>query len=101
MHKNYLAAGIKNDAGNAPGQLRCFKRHLKLLIKKNSVQYITMNDSRFLALPLDAQKLTYESNLQLLSKEKLTLVDEIGWDWFCMENRTSSAQQVKFVGIQV
>ena len=35
-----------------------------------------MNNSRFLALPLDAQKLTQQLNLKLLSKEKLTLVNE-------------------------
>ena len=36
-----------------------------------------MNDSRFLALPLDAQKLTQQLDLQLLSKEKLILVDDV------------------------
>ena len=36
-----------------------------------------MNDSRFLALPLDAQKLMQQLNLQLLSKEELTLVDDM------------------------
>ena len=40
------------------------------------MQYVTTNDSRFLALPLDAQKLTQQLNFQLLSKEKLTLVNE-------------------------
>ena len=40
------------------------------------MQYATMNNLRFLALPLDAQKLTQQFNLQLLSKEKLTLVNE-------------------------
>ena len=35
-----------------------------------------MNDSRFLALPLDAQKLTQQLNLQVLSKENLLKVDD-------------------------
>ena len=35
------------------------------------------NNSRFLALPLDAQKLTQQLNLQMLSKEKLTKVDDV------------------------
>ena len=38
---------------------------------------MTMNDSRFLALPLDAQKLTPQLNLQLLSKENLLKVDDV------------------------
>ena len=37
---------------------------------------MTMNDSRFLALPLDAQCSKQQSNLQLMSAEKLTNVDE-------------------------
>ena len=37
---------------------------------------MTMTDSRILPLPLDAQKLTQQLNLQMLSKEKLTLVDD-------------------------
>ena len=36
-----------------------------------------MNDSRFLALPLDAQKLTQQLNLQLLSKENLLKVHDV------------------------
>ena len=42
-----------------------------------------------------------QSNLQLLSTEKLTNVDDMtttGWDWFCTGNRNSSTQQVKYVG---
>ena len=42
-----------------------------------------------------------QSNLQLLSTEKLTNVDERItklWDWFCTGNMTGSAQQVKYVG---
>ena len=61
-----------------------------------------MNDSWFIALPLDAQNLTQQSNLQLLEKEKLTKSrgydNQTGWDWFCMGNRTSSTQLVKYVG---
>ena len=38
---------------------------------------MTMNDSRFLALPLDAQMLTKQLNLQMLSKEKLTKLDDV------------------------
>ena len=64
-----------------------------------------MNDSGFLALPLDAQNFTQQSNLQLLAKENLLTVDDCdnkaGWDWFCMGNRTSSAQESRCVGIQV
>ena len=40
------------------------------------MQYVTMNDWSFLALPLDAQKLTEQLNLQLLSKENLPKVDD-------------------------
>ena len=38
---------------------------------------MTMTDSRFLPLSQDAQKLTQQLNLQLLSKEKLTKVDDV------------------------
>ena len=38
---------------------------------------MTMNDSRFLALPLDAQSLTQQPNLQLLEKENLLKVDDM------------------------
>ena len=37
---------------------------------------MTMNDSRFLALPLDDKSSKQQSNLQLLSTEKFTLVNE-------------------------
>ena len=36
-----------------------------------------MNDSVFLALPLDVQNLTQQSNLQLLQKYNLLKVDDI------------------------
>ena len=36
----------------------------------------TTNDGRFLACPLDAQKLKQQSHLHLLSTEKLSLVNE-------------------------
>ena len=36
-----------------------------------------MNDSEFLASPLDAQNLTQQSNLQLLEKENILQVDDI------------------------
>ena len=35
-----------------------------------------MNDLRFLTLPLDAQKLTQQLNLQLLSRENFLKVDD-------------------------
>ena len=37
---------------------------------------MTMNSSRLLAWPLDVQKLKQQSNLQLLSTEKIIKVDE-------------------------
>ena len=45
--------------------------------QQKPIQCATINNSRFLALPLDAQKLTQQLNLQLLSKEKLTKVDDV------------------------
>ena len=38
---------------------------------------MTMNDSGFLALPLDAQNLTQQLNLLLLEKENLLKVDDM------------------------
>ena len=47
-----------------------------------------MNNSRFLALPLDSQELTQQLNLQLLQKEILIIMDDrttkqvgIGFAW--------------------
>ena len=40
------------------------------------MQYVTINDERFLVWPLDAHKLKQQSNLQLLLTEKLIQVDE-------------------------
>ena len=37
---------------------------------------MTMNNWRFLACPLDAQKLTQQLNLQLLSKKNLLKIDD-------------------------
>ena len=40
------------------------------------MQYMTMNDGRFLAWPLDGQKLTQQLNLPLLSKKNLLKMDD-------------------------
>ena len=49
---------------------------------------MSMNNSRFLALPLDSQELTQQLNLQLLQKEILIIMDDrttkqvgIGFAW--------------------
>ena len=54
-----------------------------------------MNNSRFLALPLDAQELTQQLNLQLLSKENLPKVDDVTTKL----TGISSTQGIKPVGI--
>ena len=46
-------------------------------IEQKYAQYATMNDSGFLALPLDAQNLTQQSNLWLLEKQNLLRVDDM------------------------
>ena len=61
------------------------------------MQYMTMNNWRFLAWPLDAQELTQQL-LTIAGKDKLTrdgcFNNQTGCKWFYMGNRTSSAEQV-------
>ena len=40
------------------------------------MHYVTMNNWRFLAWPLDAQKLTQQLNLQLLGKNNKLMMDD-------------------------
>ena len=46
-------------------------------VEQKSFQHVTMNDSRFLALPLDARNLTQQLNLQLLEKKNFLKVDDM------------------------
>ena len=60
----------------APGQLRCLKGHLRLVNLAEISPIHDNEDSRFLALPVDSQKLTQQLNLQMLPKENLLKVDD-------------------------
>ena len=51
-------------------QESCLRRHLRLLIKQKSVQCVTMNDSRFLAWPLDVQELKTTIKLTITLNKK-------------------------------
>ena len=65
----------------------------------------TMTISGFLALPLDPQNLTQQSNLHLQQMGKTCFSgqdhSQTGCGSFCMGNRTSSTQQCRCVGKQV
>ena len=59
---------------DAPEQLRCLWRHLRLLISRNFIQGTTTNEQISLFLLWMATLMRQQSNLQLLPAEKLQLL---------------------------